>query len=347
MGTKFSIKPDSVLQAADQMSQASVHLDGLAKEVDTIISELDSSLWDIKPFLEMVSQNIRSHSVKLEKLSDGQKRIVAAYKDAESNIAASISRPFTVVINDGGGGTAPGGTGGNNNDPQNGGNTTPEPTELTDEQKKVYEKLSGQYGNEDPLDLDGSKRVVHKDDWLEWAIAQNGFTEGKNDQGQWGNKTPFGLYTGSDNQPWCASFVSWCLFMSGDTTLKPTAVTYDMMVDADEKGLYRDFSKAETANYVPKPGDIFYKRNYPNNPNDKSGHVGFISSVVQNPDGSVTIKTIEGNRGQQVKSRTFNSMDEFRKEVSGVIEMDREGKTSYSNNLEASPVQGTGTNGDR
>lgn len=201
---------------------------------------------------------------------------------------------------------------------------------LTEEQRALSEKLKEKYGDRPNLDLDGST-VNRKNDWLEWAKAQYGFTEENiNADGEGDNRTPFGMFTGMDGQPWCASYVSWCLYMAGDTTLTPTASTWAMKEEAVKKGIYRDYTGSTPSDYIPKPGDIFYKCTDEAN---HYGHVGFISSVEQNADGSITIKTIEGNRGQKCTSRTFSSMEEFKKEFHGVIEMNREEKTTYSDNV--------------
>lgn len=54
------------------------------------------------------------------------------------------------------------------------------------------------------LDLDGST-VQNKNDWLEWAVAQNGFKEAINPGDSEGNNnTPFGLFTSSNGGAWCA-----------------------------------------------------------------------------------------------------------------------------------------------
>ncbi len=54
------------------------------------------------------------------------------------------------------------------------------------------------------LDLDGST-VQNKNDWLEWAVAQNGFKETINPGDSEGNNnTPFGLFTSSNGGAWCA-----------------------------------------------------------------------------------------------------------------------------------------------
>lgn len=47
------------------------------------------------------------------------------------------------------------------------------------------------------------------EDFLNIAISQIGYKEGKN------NKTKYGAWYGLDNNPWCAMFISWCANKSG------------------------------------------------------------------------------------------------------------------------------------
>ena len=205
---------------------------------------------------------------------------------------------------------------------------------LTEDQIAMADKLQAAYGDKDNLDLYG-ETVCHKNDWVDWAVAQKGFEEvGK-------NGTPFGVFTGTDKQAWCAAFVSWCLYMSGDTTLPITAGTVNMKNAAVNKGIYRGYDSVKNpdcnaSEYIPEPGDIFFYYT----PNDdgvidyEHGHVGFVASVERDADGNVTsIKTIEGNSGDAVSSREF-TLDQFKSKCDGVIEMDREEKTSCSNNFD-------------
>ena len=195
-------------------------------------------------------------------------------------------------------------------------------------------KLQEAYGDEH-LDLDGST-VTEKDDWVRWAIAQNGYYEGS------GNDTPFGEFTNVNNDAWCASFVSWCLAMAGDTTLPYTARTSEIRQSAIDSGLYRDVrnpgSKYYDADYVPKAGDVFYRPRYDKAGNQVGGHVGFITSVVDNGDGTYTIKTMEGNMGKDSDhcgGHTYTlTQDELGTKFEGFVDMDRDEKTSCSDNVD-------------
>ena len=206
-------------------------------------------------------------------------------------------------------------------------------------QRNETSDLVNAYGNREHLDLEGNT-VTNKEDWLSWASGQTGFSENIiNAKGEGDNKTPFGRFTDMDNQPWCASFVSWSLFMSGDSTLPYTASTYQMKNDAIREGIYRDLNAEGTKDYVPEAGDIFYKCTDSTN---NYGHVGFVSSIVDNGDGTYTIETMEGNSGQQACGHKYTlTQDEFKTKWDGFIEMDREEKTSCADNVDVITVEET------
>lgn len=176
---------------------------------------------------------------------------------------------------------------------------------------------------------------TEKGDWVGWGVAQYGFYEVGD------NGTPFGMFTNVDNGAWCASFVSWCLAMAGDTTLPYTAKTSEIKQSAIDLGIYNDVrnpdSESYNADYIPKAGDVFYRPRYDKNGNKIGGHVGFIASIEDNGDGTYTIRTIEGNMGNDsdhVGGHTYTlSKEEFGTKFEGLVDMDRDEKTSCSNNV--------------
>ena len=199
-------------------------------------------------------------------------------------------------------------------------------------------KLQEKYGNEAHLDLDGSS-VTEKDDWVRWAVAQNGFYEVE--ENGLTNGTPFGMFTNVDNDAWCASFVSWCLAMAGDTTLPYTARTSEIRQNAIDLGIYNDVRNPGSENYnpdyIPKAGDVFYRPRYDKDGKQVGGHVGFIASIEDNGDGTYTIRTIEGNTGDNtdhVGGRTYKlTKEEFGTKFEGFVDMDRDEKISCSDNV--------------
>lgn len=120
--------------------------------------------------------------------------------------------------------------------------------------------------------------------------------------------------------------------MAGDTTLPLTYNTGLMKQSAIDQGLYRDVRNGGS-DYIPKAGDIFYK------PRSKGGHVGFIASVEVHEDGTYTIITMEGNAGDQVAAVEYTgTIDNLGEDFEGFIEMNREEKTSCTNEFDLETV---------
>lgn len=104
-----------------------------------------------------------------------------------------------------------------------------------------------------------------------------------------------------DNNPWCASFVSWCYGSAqGSNNAKTfgyTASSQEIRRKADQAGFY---SKKGTG-YQPQVGDIAVWKSA----DGSKGHVGIV--VALNDDGS--FETVEGNTSNKVcrKTRTVNT----------------------------------------
>jgi hypothetical protein len=98
-----------------------------------------------------------------------------------------------------------------------------------------------------------------------------GFVEGPN------NDTPFGASRGANFQPWCASFVSFCLEQAGSGHGRLVYVPAIVATYRDEQRLFTE----------PQPGDLmclwFPSKN-------RYAHVGAVESV----DGDA-VWTVEGN----------------------------------------------------
>ncbi len=111
----------------------------------------------------------------------------------------------------------------------------------------------------------------------------------------------------ADNNPWCASFVSWCYGRgqngNNSKTFGYTASSQEIRRKAEQAGFYRKASSG----YTPKTGDVVVW-NY----GGGKGHVGIVASV--NGDGS--FKTVEGNCSDSVRQVTRQ-----RSEVDGFVQM--------------------------
>jgi len=108
-------------------------------------------------------------------------------------------------------------------------------------------------------------------DIINVALSQVGYTEGPS------NRTKYGAWYPAANQPWCATFVSWCVAQAEIPTdvIKQSAI-------ADPGSAFFNIPMYDGINYTPKPGDFFFTRSM--------GHVGIVVSV----DGDY-FYTAEGN----------------------------------------------------
>lgn len=106
---------------------------------------------------------------------------------------------------------------------------------------------------------------------LNIARSRLGYREGA------GNNTPFGAWSGAQNAPWCASYLSWVLDQAGIGIGKivycPTLVNY--------------FKRSNALFANPQVGDVFVMW-FPRL--GRYAHTGFVEAV----DGGY-VRTIEGN----------------------------------------------------
>ena len=99
------------------------------------------------------------------------------------------------------------------------------------------------------------------------------------------NYTKYGVLTGTNGQPWCASFVCWCFVQAcgGDRNKAKTMLYGNLWAGCDE--LMGNFKKAGRFDKNPQIGDVVMF----GVPGDAS-HTGIVVGVNGN-----TITTIEGN----------------------------------------------------
>jgi len=102
----------------------------------------------------------------------------------------------------------------------------------------------------------GNQRV----DIVEVAKTQIGYKEGSN------NDTKYGDWYGMPHAPWCAMFVSWCARQAG----VPTSVIRNSAV-ASARSYSFNLKYRNGYSYTPKPGDIFFAKDW--------SHVGIVASV--------------------------------------------------------------------
>lgn len=146
---------------------------------------------------------------------------------------------------------------------------------------------------------------------------------------KYGKYTEYGRAYGSVNSNWCGFFVSWCAQHAGieSTVLKQTGVANPVNFGLAgqsklESAQSYTWSQFKNGTYVPKAGDlIFYGSSSASSsssvPTTGYSHVGFITSVDYNADGSYWFHTIEGNtsvsgydddyRGVEFKTRKVSA----------------------------------------
>ncbi|WP_022779837.1 hypothetical protein [Butyrivibrio sp. AE3009] len=86
----FSIKPDSIRPHSNTFINASGKLRQYSGEITSIMGELDGSLAEVKPSLEVLANQTMEESNNLNKLGSALTQIVTAYTTAESNITGNM-----------------------------------------------------------------------------------------------------------------------------------------------------------------------------------------------------------------------------------------------------------------
>lgn len=115
---------------------------------------------------------------------------------------------------------------------------------------------------------------------LQLAASFLGFREGPKN-----NQTPFGAYTGYDFQPWCGSYVKYCLDKTG-TTGEPSPVYTPSGVIG-----YKNVGRWVERNAPARAGDLVFFDWGGSTSAAMTDHVGFVEKVL--PDGR--LQTLEGN----------------------------------------------------
>lgn len=106
--------------------------------------------------------------------------------------------------------------------------------------------------------------------------------------------TPYWSWYGyKERVEWCACFISWCAYQSGDLniTIPKFSAVKDGIKYYQNKGLWGD------KNYIPKTGDLIF---FDWQQDGISDHVGVVEKVENN-----IIYTIEGNSNDQCKQNTY------------------------------------------
>ena len=155
------------------------------------------------------------------------------------------------------------------------------------------------------------------------------------------NYTKYGVLTGTNGQPWCASFVCWCFVQAcgGDRNKAKTMLYGNLWAGCDE--LMGNFKKAGRFDKKPQIGDVVMF----GVPGD-AAHTGIVVDVNGN-----TITTIEGNtkggvglerEGNGVCIKTYDIATSGR--ILGFGHPAYEGTTSFAG-INGTTMASTGTTG--
>lgn len=116
------------------------------------------------------------------------------------------------------------------------------------------------------------------------------------------NYTKYGVFTGFNGQPWCASFVSWCAFQAKvSTTVITKTSNCDTLMNPFKQSSRYYLSASYGGSYRPVAGDIFSMGDVQND----SSHVGIVVSSNAN-----TISVIHGNSSyDDVRTQSYSITD--------------------------------------
>lgn len=153
-----------------------------------------------------------------------------------------------------------------------------------------------------PTELSG----IWADDVLAVAKSQLGYREStdnyivEEDGTTMKGYTRYGAWYGDSYGDWCAMFVSFCLnYAEVPRNEIPLDCNCQNWIQTlSDRGMYFDAS----SDYQPEPGDLIF---FSIKKNGTSDHVGLAVEVNEH-----TIKTIEGNSGNQVEYNTYDINDE-------------------------------------
>jgi len=142
------------------------------------------------------------------------------------------------------------------------------------------------------------------------AKAEIGY-QGRDKKGKGtGDYTKYGEFTGTNGQPWCASFVSWCVNQAGvSTKIVPKTASCDQMEDGSNN--YHKWNK-NALNSLKKNDVIFFAES---SDLADSTHVGIVTAVDKS---KMTITLVEGNtKTDVVKENTYKVEPKTGKIVKG------------------------------
>lgn len=143
---------------------------------------------------------------------------------------------------------------------------------------------------------------------LNVARSQLGYTEstrnfGWDSEGQFGGYTRYGDWYGRPYSPWCAMFISYCLYYAEipEEAMPRESGVRRWISELEARGLY-----AEAAGCMPEAGDLIF---FDFDRDGKGDHVGLVEKVYEKRADAWRLETIEGNRTPAVERFCYRLED--------------------------------------
>lgn len=154
----------------------------------------------------------------------------------------------------------------------------------------------------------------YREDIINIALSQVGYHEGDSEKDYAGNNsngsndyTEYGRYMGSVGGAWCSEFASWCIRKAGVPTEiianSRSANVVNFTKDTSAKWYSWDQTVYGGGDYLPRKGDLILWAWDENSHSieEHLSHTSILFSMDKQNDGSVVIKTIDGNSSNSVK----------------------------------------------
>ena len=145
--------------------------------------------------------------------------------------------------------------------------------------------------------------------WLAESLIGEGEIEdlsAESEDGEMLFYTRFGAWMGLPYDPWCASFVSFCLFYAGipSGAVPLEANCEDWYTELSEKELFTAAENEEGEAFIPEPGDLVF---FADSSFGTPCHVGIVRDYISaeyDEEGKMIhndlLLTVEGNNGPEV-----------------------------------------------
>lgn len=163
-----------------------------------------------------------------------------------------------------------------------------------------------------------------RDDVINVALSQVGYHEGNSEKDYAGNNTrgskdytEFGRRLGSSGTAWCSEFASWCIRMAEvpqqAVSLSYSANAVNFTKNSSAACYTWDVTAFCDGGYLPQKGDLLlwaWDKDAHSTEEDLS-HTSILWEAKGKADGTVVLKTIDGNSNNQVRvcKYTVNSKD--------------------------------------